>query len=510
MENPNLILEEIEEHKKSPNDWPAWRRILLIAIATAFMGELKLNPQTVGVAQEFGLGIVAFSFSLLFWKDLSIFVTAFYTGMALVVFKALTLLPLAGTQSLIELALYLNWPILAYYITNAFVQTGADLRENVDKPAYVTTWLFLADFLATFVEMVLRGEQEALAAGFPTFRQMVYSAAFRTAMTVAFFYIVRRRQIVEQAEHEKAKYEGLLMLLNGLHAEAFFLKKSAADIETTMAKAYALYRTLQNKQKEYERGDTLTLEALDVAKDIHEIKKDYQRIVSGIEKLMTAEDLGPNMSLEEIVRIIFSTNDSYARRMGKEIVFSSQLNYHFTTEEYHSIISVLNNLVSNAVEASEISPGHIQIGSQLIGWHIFITVTDDGPGIDELDQELIFAPGFTTKFSGDGMQSTGIGLTHVQSLIKSMGGEITVESKRGLTIFKLMIPREAMEKMLNAEQVEEQERRRMEELERLKRLALPSDGGFQPLIKKQVAKEEVEKTADQNDFNDQDRAPEST
>jgi hypothetical protein len=73
-----------------------------------------------------------------------------------------------------------------------------------------------------------------------------------------------------------------------------------------------------------------------------------------------------------------------------------------------------------------------------------------------------------------------------------------------------MIPREAMEKMLNAEQVEEQERMRMEELERLKRLALPSDGGFQPLIKKQVAKEEVEKTADQNDFSDQDRAPEST
>lgn len=489
MDKTQLNVPETEVTRDSSSSLELWKRVLLVALATAVMGELKLNPQTVGGTQEFGLGIVAFSVALLFWKDMGIFITGFFTGMTVILIKALTLIPLAGTHDLVELALRLNWPILAYYISNAFVQTGADLRSNVDKPAYITTWLFLADLLSTFLEMVLRGEVEALAAGFPTLRQMVYSAAFRTAITVAFFYIIRRRQIVEQAELEKAKYEGLLMLLNGLHAEAFFLKKSAGDIETTMAKAYALYRTLQNKQKEYERGDKLTLEALDVAKDIHEIKKDYQRIVSGIEKLMTSEDLGPTMSLEEIVRIIFSTNDSYAKRMGKEIVFSSQLNYHFITEEYHSLISVLNNLVSNAVEANEISPGHIQIGSKVVGWHIYITVTDDGPGIDELDQQLIFAPGFTTKFSGDGMQSTGIGLTHVQSLIKSMGGEVTLESKKGLTIFKLMIPRDAMEKMLNAEQVAEIERRRLEEQERIK---LPSEGSLQTFAKDYKKTETIE------------------
>ena len=183
------------------------------------------------------------------------------------------------------------------------------------------------------------------------------------------------------------------------------------------------------------------------------------------------------MGLEDIISIIFSTNDSYAKRLQKEIVFTSQLNYRFRTKEYHSLISILNNLVSNAVEANELSPGHIQITSRVIGWHIFLTVTDDGPGIEEMDQQIIFAPGYTTKFSGNGMQSTGIGLTHVHSIVQSLGGEVTVESKKGLTAFHLMIPRESLENMLNSEQVEEEEERKKDE-ER-KKSKLPSEGSLQ-------------------------------
>jgi two-component system sensor histidine kinase YcbA len=470
-----------EAEKENGVQWELWKRVLIVSFCTAILGEMKLNPATLGGTQEFGLGIIAFSFALLFWKDMGIFITAFFTGMTVILIKAIFLLPSAQTSDLVELALKLNWPILGYYITNAFVQTAADIRHNVEKPTYVAAWLFLSDLLATFLEMVLRNEQVALAAGFPTLREMAYAAAFRTAIIVAFFYIIRRRQIVELAEQEKAKYEDLLMLLNGLHAEAFFLKKSAGDIEKTMAKAYALYRTLQNKQKEYERGDKLTLDALDVAKDIHEIKKDYQRIVAGIEKLITAENLGEDMGLEDIISIIFSTNDSYAKRLQKEIVFTSQLNYRFRTKEYHSLISILNNLVSNAVEANELSPGHIQITSRVIGWHIFLTVTDDGPGIEEMDQQIIFAPGYTTKFSGNGMQSTGIGLTHVHSIVQSLGGEVTVESKKGLTAFHLMIPRESLENMLNSEQVEEEEERKKDE-ER-KKSKLPSEGSLQTFSK---------------------------
>ncbi len=454
MEKIELPTAEIESSKETnPQRWEAWKRILAVAFCTAILGEMKLTPSQLGGSQEFGLGIIAFSFALLFWQDLDILNTGFFTGMTVILIKAVQLFPVAVNTDLVEMALKLNWPVLCYYLTNASILIGADVRHNVEKPAYIATWLFLADFLATFIELVVRGEQEALNAGFPTVVQMVYAAVFRTAITVAFFYIIRRRQMEERAIQDKVKYEDLLMLLNGLHAEAFFLRKSAGDIEKTMGKAYALYRVLQDKQKEYERGDKLTLEALDIAKDIHEIKKDYQRIVAGLDKLISEENLGADMSLEEIVEIICSTNDSYAKRLGKDIVLTSQLNYHFRTAQYHSIISILNNLVSNAIEANEIAPGHIQIASSLIGWHIFITVTDDGPGIEEMDQQIIFAPGYTTKFSGDGMQSTGIGLTHVQSISRSLGGEISVTSKKGLTVFTLMVPRNAIEIVLNSEQV---------------------------------------------------------
>lgn len=60
-------------------------------------------------------------------------------------------------------------------------------------------------------------------------------------------------------------------------------------------------------------------------------------------------------------------------------------------------------------------------------------VEDDGPGIPPDVMARLFTPPFTTKAAGEG---TGLGLWIVQQLVRSTGGDVTIESEpgRGTTV----------------------------------------------------------------------------
>ncbi len=97
---------------------------------------------------------------------------------------------------------------------------------------------------------------------------------------------------------------------------------------------------------------------------------------------------------------------------------------------------VLMNLVTNAAEAME-NGGSISIRAIISpdGDDLFLSVTDDGPGIDATVHEKIFEPFYTTKFTG-----TGLGLAVVNSLVSRSDGvvELLSEPGRGTTVFVLL------------------------------------------------------------------------
>ncbi len=116
------------------------------------------------------------------------------------------------------------------------------------------------------------------------------------------------------------------------------------------------------------------------------------------------------------------------------------------------IHQVIMNLVTNAYQAMQERYGILEINLKQVdseygeikdlnvkpGQYVCLTVADTGTGIDKAVLEKIFDPYFTTKEKGRG---TGLGLSVVSGIVKSCGGEITVNSIPGKgTGFDIYLP----------------------------------------------------------------------
>lgn len=95
----------------------------------------------------------------------------------------------------------------------------------------------------------------------------------------------------------------------------------------------------------------------------------------------------------------------------------------------------LVNLIKNGLEA--IAPeGRVDVSARAADGVVEIAVADDGPGMNDEQREMVFAPHFTTK-----PQGFGLGLTIVHRIVNDHGGTIAVESAAGRgTVFRIRLP----------------------------------------------------------------------
>jgi PAS domain S-box-containing protein len=105
------------------------------------------------------------------------------------------------------------------------------------------------------------------------------------------------------------------------------------------------------------------------------------------------------------------------------------------------LAQLLQNLIGNAVKFHPPGrPSTVRIGARRTMGACVLTVADDGIGIDEADQERIFAM-FTRLHGRDAYAGTGIGLAICRRIAERHGGRIYVESTPGQgSMFHTLLP----------------------------------------------------------------------
>src|SRR5690606_6021713 len=108
-----------------------------------------------------------------------------------------------------------------------------------------------------------------------------------------------------------------------------------------------------------------------------------------------------------------------------------------------SIEQVLGNMLDNAVKYQQPDrPLRVRISARhLPGNRVMIEVEDNGRGIADTDHERVFE-----LFRRSGSQNNpgeGIGLAHVRTMVRSLGGDVTLTSRLGEgTTFIINLPRD--------------------------------------------------------------------
>ena len=116
------------------------------------------------------------------------------------------------------------------------------------------------------------------------------------------------------------------------------------------------------------------------------------------------------------------------------------------TGDRDQLIQAMVNLISNAVKFCEQKTGQIQVSLRQRYNKLHIGVADNGIGISEPDQDVIFKQFRQVPTSDRGRpQGTGLGLAITRRIVEFHAGRISVESELGRgTAFNIILPIEKL------------------------------------------------------------------
>jgi signal transduction histidine kinase len=199
--------------------------------------------------------------------------------------------------------------------------------------------------------------------------------------------------------------------------------------------------------KNYLRILGMKLSKQNIAQDeISIINKEIDRIAHILSALtsfsktepLKAEPVDVNTILSDLIKI---TRESLQKHSGIEVHMDLNPSVPHIISDENSIKQIFVNLIKNAAEALG-GGGNLYIKTRHISGsiegvsaqgngadfgYVEVTISDDGPGIPDEIRSRLFDPFVSSKGGGH----SGLGLSIVHNIVRSMHGTITCESEEG-------------------------------------------------------------------------------
>jgi signal transduction histidine kinase len=191
------------------------------------------------------------------------------------------------------------------------------------------------------------------------------------------------------------------------------------------------------------------------------MEHNIQRITSFVKEFLEfARGRTPKVQLVDINRIamdVIRLFQQKASNAGIRLNTDLQQDIPYVLMDEHGIHSCLANLVSNALDACEISdkPGrNVTLISRDSDGVLVLEVVDDGAGMDYEIKKNVFTNFFSTKGSNKG---TGLGLLTTRKIVQEHGGRVSFESAEGKgSVFRLEFPRNRLPRATKSEEKREE------------------------------------------------------
>ncbi len=329
----------------------------------------------------------------------------------------------ASTAALPDMAFFFTYAI-SYPLIYKFV-----IKEPRNLVNYPTA-LFLCDFFSNMSEMTMRSiEAGQNLISFDTIAVLLLVAFVRTVLIQMILIAVERYTTVLLRRENLSEYKRLLGLAALIEGELQIMKKAVGEIDGMMKEAFELYKDLGDRGIDKATSGR----ALAISQHAHEIRGDFQGIISTIATSFVDQYDDPPLTIKEIIGIERELVLGIAniKSQGVSIVIKAKIN--FLVDGYFKMMSIVRNLMVNAVESFDGKSGSLIVDLDEDGDNYILKFMDNGGGMTESQIESIFLPGFSTKFSEDtGKIQRGIGLSVVKDYVENgFDGKITVASEKG-------------------------------------------------------------------------------
>ncbi|GAA0773052.1 hypothetical protein GCM10008908_20580 [Clostridium subterminale] len=197
--------------------------------------------------------------------------------------------------------------------------------------------------------------------------------------------------------------------------------------------------TMQLINSNIERERICADKGVDLERYMNSIKQNSYRLLRLVNNLIdiTKIDAGyyklqlENHNIVNVVEDITISVAQYVENKGIELIFDTEIEEEIIACDPDKIERIMLNLLSNAIKYTKVN-GRIEVYLGIEDGKVFISVMDNGEGIDNEKVNLVFNRFIQVDDTLERRcEGSGIGLSLVKSLIEMHGGNINVTSKVG-------------------------------------------------------------------------------